>query len=278
MSLLGLRVGVERAGVGAHRGHLDAGQREALLTEAEVHEAQEHLLARSAPRSTSSAAGSSDEEGPDRCSGRSRRERQPAPAAFRRPHAPACPGWDRPRCRTVRSARGCRDRPGRSSTRSWPGSRSSRCSRMWASWKWARESISVRMIEYSRSKKYGLACVHRPAHAFTAGSSYASAHHGVAGRSSSRPALGLRLRFGRTNTMPVMPIVTCSTSSKWQWYMYVPGSSRPVDVGELAPDRHRDRGLGHAVVERDRVDGTRASGGCASRRGRAAAADRGWRG
>ena len=29
---------------------------------------------------------------------------------------------------------------------------------------------------------------------------------------------------GRTKTIPVMPIWTCSTSSTWQWYMYVPGS------------------------------------------------------
>ena len=54
--------------------------------------------------------------------------------------------------------------------------------------------------------------------------------------------------------MPVMPICTCSTSSKWQWYMYVPGVVRPVEVGEVAADRHRDRQLRHAVEERDRVD------------------------
>ena len=37
-----------------------------------------------------------------------------------------------------------------------------------------------------------------------------------------RPSVGCILPAGRRRS-PVMPICTCSTSSKWQWYMYVPG-------------------------------------------------------
>ena len=71
------------------------------------------------------------------------------------------------------------------------------------------------------------------------------------------------LRAAARTRCPVMPIWTCSTSSKWQWYMYVPSRCGPVEVGELLADRHGHRHLRHAVVERRRdveavpVDGVR---------------------